>query len=84
MKGRSGGCFSRPKQWVSGFFEPLTFDALGLLSNPPRCWSGPPEVDRKIDAPDMKVQAYQRYSVSGLYCIDLERRLRRRHPEPLT
>jgi len=26
----------------------------------------------------VEVQAYQRYSVSGLYCIDLERRLRRR------
>src|SRR3972149_4926989 len=33
---RSGGCFARPKQWVSGFFEPFTFDALGLLSNLPR------------------------------------------------
>ena len=37
----------------------------------------PPEVDRKIDAPDVELQAYQRYSVSGIYCIDLERRLRR-------
>ncbi|TAK09605.1 hypothetical protein EPO44_01075 [bacterium] len=25
----------------------------------------------------MELQAYQRYSVPGLYCIDLERRLRR-------
>ena len=33
---RSGGCFARPKQWVSGFFEPFTLDALGLLSKPPR------------------------------------------------
>src|SRR3989338_59411 len=38
---------------------------------------GTPGVDRKIDAPDVEVQAYQRYSVSGLYCIDLERHLRR-------
>ena len=57
-RSRSGGCFARPKQWVSGFFEPFTFDALGLLSNLPRSWGGPPEVDRKIDAPDVQVQAY--------------------------
>ena len=34
-------------------------------------------MDRKIDAPDVEVQACQRYSVPGLYCIELERRLRR-------
>ena len=33
---RSGVCFARPKQWASGFFEPFTLDALGLLSKPPR------------------------------------------------
>src|SRR3989304_1063413 len=74
--GRSGGCFARPKQWVSGFFEPFTFDALGLLSNLPRSWSRAPGADRKIDAPDVEVQACQRYSVPGLYCIELERHLR--------
>ena len=75
--GRSGGCFVRPKQWVSGFFGPFTFDALGSLSNLPRSWSRAPGADRKIDAPDVEVQACQRYSVPGLYCIELERRLRR-------
>ena len=72
--GRLGGCFVRPKQWVSGFFGPFTFDALGSLSNLPRSWSRAPGADRKIDAPDVEVQACQRYSVPGLYCIELERR----------
>jgi len=48
-----------------------------LARQAPSLRGGPLEVDRKIDAPDVQFQAYQRYSVSGLYCIDLERRLRR-------
>ena len=75
--GRLGACFTRPKQWVSGFFEQLTFHALGLLSNPPRSRSKPPGAEREIDALDVELQAYERYSVSGLYCIDLEKRRRR-------
>ena len=48
-----------------------------LSRQAPSLMGRPPGVDRKLDAPDVEVQAYEWLSVSGLYCIELERRLRR-------